>query len=62
MFQTCFDDLDERENDQEPNGEEASFHYMIMDLEHFINKNGALMVLQALSPQAQTKLKACLST
>lgn len=49
------DDLDER-GEEEFNGEEASFHYMIMDLEHFIKKDGVEFLDKELSQVVRDKL------
>lgn len=40
----------------EVNGEEASFHYMIMDLEYWIRKDGVQLIDKELSQQARDKL------
>jgi hypothetical protein len=40
----------------EVNGEEACFHYMLMDFEHFIKKDGVEMVDKWLSQEVRDKL------
>lgn len=49
-------DLDEDENFEEPNGEEACFHYMLMDLEHFIQKDGVELIDKWISQETRNKL------
>ncbi len=48
-------DLDERNGD-EFNGEEACFHYMLMDLEHFIQKDGVELIDKWISQETRNKL------
>ena len=38
------------------NGEEASFHYMLMDFEHFIKKDGVELVDKWLCQEVRNKL------
>lgn len=38
------------------NGEEACFHYMLMDFEHFIRKNGVELIDKWLSQEVKNKL------
>ena len=49
------DDLDERNGD-EFNGEEACLHYMIMDFEHFVRKDGVELIDRELSQEVRNKL------
>jgi hypothetical protein len=41
----------------EVNGEEACFHYMLMDFEHFLLKDGVEFIDKWLSQEAKNKLR-----
>lgn len=47
--------MDEQFGD-EFNGEEACFHYMLMDLEHFIQKDGVELIDKWISQETRNKL------
>lgn len=44
-------------NEHEFNGEEACFHYMLMDFEHFLLKDGVEFIDKWLSQEAKNKLR-----
>ncbi len=55
--------MDEREEDDRGYDpaidEEASFYYMIMDLDYWIKKKGCGAILKELSPEARSMLHDC---
>jgi hypothetical protein len=47
---------DDHRSENEFNGEEACFHYMIMDLEYFIRKEGVKLIDDFLSQEVRNKI------